>query len=118
MDNTRVWARLDPEVHTYFFRQVLANDRGARQELTAEFFTELYHECLRREIPPRWSADARDLIREIMSNLNFNDETNRSRRAPYLPAQHQREPFGGGDDPGSPQQPSSQAPSPTLNENT
>ena len=117
MNNTRVWARLDPEVHEYLFRKVLANDHGARQELTAEFFTELYHECRRRQIPPTWSADARDLIQDIMSNLNF-DETNRSRRSPYLPPQHQREPFGGGDGPGSPHQPGSQAPSSTLNENT
>lgn len=113
MDNTRVWARLDPEIHEYLFRHVLAGNHGARQELTTQFFAALYAECQRRKIPPAWSAESAEAIQSIMSHLNFN-ETDRSRCPLDSTTKHQGEPFGDGDDPRAAHRLSSEAPSPAF----
>lgn len=93
MNDTRVFVRLPAEIHEYFFRHVLAGERGARQDLTTLFYQALHAECLRRNIPPTWTADNRQLIYEIASQLNFtgnhDDSPDRS-RCPVDPApEHQ-----------------------------
>jgi len=100
MNTTRVWAKLPLEVHEYFFRRVLAGEHRAKQDLTTQFYTALYNECQRRNIPAAWSIENTQLIAGIMSNLNFND-TERSRRPLDSSAQHQEEPPRRPDDPGA-----------------
>jgi hypothetical protein len=72
LKSTRVWARLPPEIYDYLFRQVLAGERRAKQDLTAEFYRKLYDECQRRGIPATWSLENAELIEGVMSKLNFN----------------------------------------------
>jgi hypothetical protein len=72
--STRVWAKLSPEIHEYFFRKVLAGEHRAKQELTAQFFTALYQECHRSNIPAAWSPENTQAIQQIMSRLNFNEQ--------------------------------------------
>jgi hypothetical protein len=72
LKSKRVWARLPPEIHDYFFRRVLAGEHRAKQDLTAEFYRKLYDECQRRRIPATWSIESAELIADMMSKLNFN----------------------------------------------
>ena len=48
----RVWAKLPPEIHEYFFRHVLAGEHRAKQDLTTQFYQALYDECRRRKFRP------------------------------------------------------------------
>src|SRR5258705_13304092 len=101
MSNTRVWAKLSPEIHEYFFRKVLAGEQGAKQGLTIQFFTALYNECQHRRVPPTWSVENTQLIADIMSKLNFNDDFPERPRCPANTlTQHKEEPPCGPDDPG------------------
>src|SRR6267142_1773591 len=90
MNSTRVWAKLTPEIHEYFFRKVLAGEHRAKQDLTTAFYTALYNECQRRAIPAAWNIENTQLIADIMSNINFND-TERSRCPLDSPAEHEEE---------------------------
>lgn len=101
MNTTRVWAKLPLEVHEYFFRRVLAGEHKAKQDLTTQFFTALYNECQRRNIPAAWSIKNTQLIADIMANLNFNDLTERSRCPLDSSAQHEEESISRADDPGA-----------------
>lgn len=94
-NSTRVWAKLPLEVHEYFFRRVLAGEHKAKQDLTKQFFTALYDECQRRSIPAAWSIENTQLIADIMSNLNFNDDPERSRRPLDSSAEHEEESTSG-----------------------
>jgi hypothetical protein len=98
-NSTRVWAKLPLEIHEYFFRRVLAGEHRAKHDLTTQFFTALYNECQRRNIPAAWNNENIQLIADIMANLNFNDDTERSRRPLDSSAQHEEEPPCRPDDP-------------------
>jgi hypothetical protein len=101
MNSTRVWAKLTPEIHEYFFRKVLAGEHRAKHDLTTQFFTALYNECRRRNIPAAWNIENTQLIADIMSRLNFDNESDRSRRPPNQAAQHEGEPSRCPNDPGA-----------------
>jgi hypothetical protein len=94
MTDTRVWARLPAEIHEYFFRHVLAGEYAAKQDLTALLYEALYAECRRRNIPATWSTENRQLIHEVVSQLNFtgnhhDDQSDRSRCSAAPTPQHQ-----------------------------
>src|SRR4029077_483405 len=98
--DTQIWARLPSEIHEYFFRHVLAGERRAKQDLTTLLYEGLYAECRRRNIPATWSAENRQLIHEVVSQLNFtgnhhDDSPDRSRCPVDPAAQHQAQPAGG-----------------------
>jgi hypothetical protein len=88
--NTRVWCKLPPDIHEYFFRKVLAGEHRAKQDLTLQFYTALYNECLNRRIPADWDLDSIARVQQVMSDLNFNEQ----RRSHHSPAKHQAQPAG------------------------
>jgi hypothetical protein len=100
-NSTRVWAKLPVELHEYFFRHVLAGEHRVKQDLIIQFFTALKNECQRRNIPTVWSIENPQLVYDIMANLNFNNDTERSRRPLDSSAQHEEEPPRRPDDSGA-----------------
>ena len=85
--STRVWAKLPLEVHSYFFRFVLAGEHSAKQDITSYFYQALYNECLKRGIHPTWSPDNMEAVRTILNELNFNE-----RPTDPPPTEHQAQP--------------------------
>jgi hypothetical protein len=71
-DDTRVWANLDPSVHHYFFRQVLAGSTGAKQAIINTFFAKFYDACLTAGITNEWSLENEFAVRDVLKKLNFN----------------------------------------------
>lgn len=71
--NTRpiVQGRIDPQIYNYFFRQVLAGDRGPRSALVNTFFQKFYEACLEAKIPPVWSEENEDLVNNVLQRMNF-----------------------------------------------
>lgn len=78
MTKPKVWCHLEPDVYAYFFRKVYAGERGIKQWLVSQFFEALYQECLRQGIKGEWNEASGDLIKDIMANLNFNEQRKRS----------------------------------------
>ena len=72
-DDSRIWANLDPEIHTYFFRKVFADDRGIKQALVNIFFAKLHAACLAADIPAEWDPSNETTIADILNKLNFNE---------------------------------------------
>jgi hypothetical protein len=103
--NTRVWCKLPPDIHEYFFRKVLAGEHRAKQELTLQFYTALYNECLNRRIPADWDLDSIARVQQVMSDLNFNEQ----RRPHHSPAKHQAQPAGDSHDAGPADHPRAKA---------
>ena len=88
--DTRVYARLPAEIHEYFFREVCAGERRAKQNLTTLLYEALYAECRRRNIPATWSIENSQLVHELASQLNHHDDSPDRSRCPADPApEHQ-----------------------------
>lgn len=66
---------LDPVVYDYFFAHILAGPIGPAQAMVAIFYRELYkHFTEVLKLPPCYIEDGREIMAEVLSNLNFNPE--------------------------------------------
>lgn len=88
--NPRVFCKLPVEVYQYFFRQTLAGEHSAKQDLIELFFTALYKECLKRGIKPEWRPESPATVYAVASNLNFLD--GRYRLPDPAASKHQEKP--------------------------
>jgi len=103
--NTKIWANLPDDVHTYFFRKVFAGDRGVKQELVIEFFNALHRHCLTLGIKPEWDPESGKRIRLLVKNIKFDEpkpsRPPRARRTSRSPSKSTSKPAPSGNDPGS-----------------
>lgn len=72
-DNSRCYANLDPEIHTYFFRKMFAGDRGVKQSMINVFFKAFHEECLKQKIDPSWDPTNANQIKAvaILNSITF-----------------------------------------------
>lgn len=68
-----VQAWIDPDVFKYFFRQLLAGERGPRQSLIVYFFQRYYEACVEAGIKPVWDEENEEKLLAILQRLNFNE---------------------------------------------
>jgi hypothetical protein len=94
-DDTRVWANLDPSVHQYFFRKVLAGCTGSKQAIINIFFQKFHEACLAGGITPEWSLENEFAVRDILKNLNFNGQPTRTRRTNNSAPKRKSKPLSG-----------------------
>lgn len=70
-DDSKVYARVGSEIHTYFFRKIYAGDRGVPQAMINTFFEKLHEACLAHGVEASWSPDNQVAVETLLSNLNF-----------------------------------------------
>jgi hypothetical protein len=103
--NTKIWANLPDEVHTYFFRKVFAGDRGVKQELVIDFFTALHRHCLGLGIPADWDMGSNGKrVRALVKSIKFDEpkpKPTRPRRASRTPSKSPPQPPPSRDVPGT-----------------
>ncbi len=64
---------LKQEVYDYFFKHVIAYNRGVKVALISFFFQRLYEEFQAREIPAVWDEENNERVLQILNQLNFNE---------------------------------------------
>lgn len=66
--------RIRAPIYKFFFRQLLAGDRGPRNALIVFFFHKLHQECVKEfgEVPV-WDETNEVRLMTILARLNFTD---------------------------------------------
>ena len=100
--NTKIWAVVPEEIHTFFFRKVFAGDRGRKQELVNLLLTSLYNHCIQVGVPAEWNPEMGNKILALAKNAQFNEpNTNRPtkfRRTTRKPSKSTPQPTPSGDE--------------------
>lgn len=68
----RVQANIDRKIFNYFFRHVLAGDRGNRQALISTFFQKFYAACVAAGIAQTYDPDNESKLITVLGRLNFD----------------------------------------------
>lgn len=69
-----VMGRIRASIYKYFFRQLLAGDRGPRNALIVFFFHKLHQECVKEfGETPSWDETNEVRLMTILARLNFTD---------------------------------------------
>jgi hypothetical protein len=70
-----VMGRIRAPIYRFFFRQLLAGDRGPRNALIVYFFHKLHQECVKEfGEHPVWDESNETRLMTILARLNFSDQ--------------------------------------------
>lgn len=72
-DKENVSAWIDRKIYRYFFRHVLAGDRGPRQAFICMFFQRFYEACVEAGIKEVYDENNEEKLVAVLERLNFKE---------------------------------------------